>query len=450
MIGGLSFYFAGIYWISLYLGPAPLIALALLEAIIFSAGCLAMVIVWRFLESRLGHRRLWLQATALASVWSAREWVSTHLPYGGFPWLRVSQALADSPLNKWAWFGGLAWLTFVGSFLGILGALAWLHRKDFGRPQWVFAGVIAAVLIAFPLVIHPSNSAEAGTIRVAAVQGNAKAGLFANEQWGSILENHLRQTRALMKTAQGSRAQLVVWPENASDISPIDYPQAASKISALVDEINKPLILGTTRQHGKRIYNSSILWLPGSKLAAVYDKKRPVPFAEYVPDRPFWHGIAPTLIDLIQRGFAPGHRSGIFKVAGTSAGVLICFEIAIDDISRDLVDQGAQLIISQTNNADFGHSAETYQQAQLAKLQAIATGRAVVNISTVGISEVILPDGSIAAEVPVFKAASLVANVPLRTSATPAQTLSVYLELAINLFAATMCLLALLRLTRKN
>jgi apolipoprotein N-acyltransferase len=306
------------------------------------------------------------------------------------------------------------------------------------------------VLIIVPLFIHPSVAAEAGTLRVAAIQGNAKAGLFANTRWGSILENHLRQTRELMKTQQGRSAQLVIWPENAADISPIDYLQAAAKITALVNEIDKPLILGTTRQHGKRVYNSSLLWLPKSGLAAVYDKKRPVPFAEYVPDRPFWHGIAPSLIDLIQRGFAPGHRSGIFKVDGATTGVLICFEIAIDEINHELVQQGAQVIISQTNNADFGHSAETYQQAQLAKLQAIASGRAVVNISTVGVSEVILPDGSVVTKAPVFQPASLIASIPLRTSMTPAQNLSIYLELAVNLFAASLCLLALLGLTRKN
>lgn len=446
-LAGFCFYLSGIYWLSLYLGPEPLIALSLLEALIYAFGTALTALVWRYLKGGSAFKVL-LQATSLAVLFTAREWVSTHIPYGGFPWMRVSQALAGTWLSKWVFLFGISGLSLLAAFVAAVLALTIIHRNKLRAvPQVCIAPLATVVVFAVvPLLINPPATAEAGTLRVAGIQGNANAGLFSNEQWGSILRNHLRQTERLLKTPDGKSAQLVIWPENAADISPLDYPQAAAQIQNLVQDMNKPLIFGTTRSVGEKIFNSSVLWMPNTGPFAIYDKKRPVPFAEYVPDRPFWFALAPSLIGLISHGFSAGTQSGVFHLREKRLGVLICFEIAIDEINRELVSQGAQVIVSQTNNADFGRSAETYQQASLAKLQAIATGRAVVNISTVGVSAIFLPDGSVTHQLPVFKPASLVATVPLRTSLTPAQILGVYLELIDNLFALILCLLALPRM----
>ena len=48
----------------------------------------------------------------------------------------------------------------------------------------------------------------------------------------------------------------------------------------------------------------------------------------------------------------------------------------------------------QTNNADFRDTDENLQQLAFARMRAIETGRSVVNLSTVGTSQVIAPDGT--------------------------------------------------------
>jgi apolipoprotein N-acyltransferase len=163
-----------------------------------------------------------------------------------------------------------------------------------------------------------------------------------------------------------------------------------------------------------------------------YDKKRPVPFAEYVPDRDFWYQLAPDLIGLVSRGYAFGTRDGIFEFEGNSLGVLICFEIAIDEIGRELVSDGAEIILSQTNNADFGRSDETFQQAALARLRAIETGRTIVNISTVGVSLIFLPNGQVIDQLPIFEPGVMIQTVPLRTSITPAMVIGEAFDLTVN------------------
>jgi apolipoprotein N-acyltransferase len=168
-----------------------------------------------------------------------------------------------------------------------------------------------------------------------------------------------------------------------------------------------------------------------------------VPFAEYVPDHDFWYSLAPDLIGMISHGYTFGTRDGIFNLGDKSLGVLICFEIAIDDISRDLVHSGAQVILSQTNNSDFGRSDETFQQVAIAKLRAIETGRAVVNDSTVGVSAVFGPDGKVLAQLPTFEPGVMVTRVPLRTAITPAMTFGAGFDLTINAAAALLIALSI-------
>jgi apolipoprotein N-acyltransferase len=188
-----------------------------------------------------------------------------------------------------------------------------------------------------------------------------------------------------------------------------------------------------------------------SFITAWYDKTRPVPFAEYVPDRDFWYQLAPDLIGLVSRGYSFGTRDGIFSIQNKAdAGVLICFEIAIDDVGRDLVSEGAQVIFSQTNNADFGHSDETYQQGAFAKLRAIETGRAIVNISTVGLSMVYAPDGTKLDSLPVFEPGAMITQVPLRTSKTPAMIIGSSVDFFFNLAAALLTMIVLMTWLRKR
>jgi apolipoprotein N-acyltransferase len=282
--------------------------------------------------------------------------------------------------------------------------------------------------------VVPTES-ESGEVTVASVQGNANAGLFANAERGTFLRNHLEATELLADHPRRAEIDFIVWPENASDLNPQTNALAKLQIDAVVSKFQVPLILGAITESGDEVFNSSLYFVPGEGQIDQYDKKRPVPFAEYVPDRDFWYALAPDLVGLVSRGYAFGSRDGIFEFEGSKLGVLICFEIAIDDIGRELIAEGAEIILSQTNNADFGRSDETFQQAALARLRAIETGRAVVNISTVGVSKVFLPNGQVLDELPIFEPGVMVQTLPLRTSVTPAMIIGPSFDFVINTLA---------------
>jgi apolipoprotein N-acyltransferase len=422
-------------WLSLYLGPVPWIALSVMEALIFAVGAGAIAIVWRSAEMlRKSFYRNALMALIIATMWTARESVAINLPYGGFPWSRVAQALSESFLSQLVFFVGISGLTFISVFMTVVALLAIESGVKAIRSNLLgLAASLVAIATAWFFVVP--TSAESGELTVAAVQGNANAGLFANAERGTFLKNHLEATALLASHPQKEEIDFIVWPENASDLNPQANILALVQIQEVVSTYQVPIILGAITESDGAVFNSSLYFdVEGSQIDQ-YDKKRPVPFAEYVPDRQFWNQLAPDLIGLVSRDYAFGTRDGIFELDGNQLGVLICFEIAIDDIGRQLVAGGAQIILSQTNNADFGRSDETFQQAALARLRAIETGRTVVNISTVGVSRIFLPDGEIISELPIFEPGVMLEKVPLRTSITPAMAISPYFDPIVNLAA---------------
>ena len=80
-------------------------------------------------------------------------------------------------------------------------------------------------------------------------------------------------------------------------------------------------------------------------------------------------------------------------------------------------------------------------------MRAIETGRAVVNISTVGLSAIYLPDGKVLSEVEWYTPAAMVEDVPLYTGLTPAMFIGSLFDW-INLLIVLLVLTAI-RLRRR-
>ncbi|MBV9313661.1 MAG: apolipoprotein N-acyltransferase [Pseudonocardia sp.] len=421
---GLAYFVPLLSWVGIYVGPVPWLVLATLQALFVGVGCMAIA----------GLSRLRLAPLWAAAMWTATEAAMARVPFGGFPWGRVAFSQADGPFIRLAAYGGPPLVSFAVALTGF--ALAELVKRVVDPPaqrdRWpaATAAVLLPVLVAMALpgwLTAAGPARDAGQVTVAAVQGNVpRLGLEFNAQRRAVLDNHVRRTIELADDVAAGRVpapQLVIWPENASDIDPLRNPDAAAEINTAVTRIGVPILVGAVLvlPDGWHTANSALVWEPQLGLTQRNDKRRVQPFGEYLP----WRGFFRLFSEYADRAgfFVPGSGPGVVRMAGVPVGVAICWEVAFDDLVEDSVRNGAQLLAVPTNNATFGRSDMTYQQLAMSRLRAVKHDRTVVVAATSGASAIIAPDGSELARSGLFTPAALVERVPLRQTTTLATRL---------------------------
>ncbi len=426
LLHGLALFLPLVEWVAANAGPLALVLLPLSQAL-YLAGLGALLAV----ATRHRGWPLWT-----AGLWVLEEAVRGRVPFGGFTWGRLAFSQAEGPLLPYSAVGGAPLVSFVVALLGAV--LAWAIVQAGARPVRALAAVAAAAVVTPLLAAAVPVPVDGEPVRVALVQGNVpRLGLGFNAQRAAVLDNHVQATRRLAADVRAGRVpapELVIWPENASDIDPFADPVARRAIDAAVRDVGVPVLVGSlVDAPDGRILNSGIVWDPQTGAGARYVKRHPVPFGEYIPFRSLVRRVT-TRVDLVPRDFAAGDTPGVLRVGPVVLGDVICFEVAYDDLVRDVVTGGGQLIVVQTNNATFGRSAETRQQLAMGRLRAVEHGRSVLVAATSGISAVITPDGRLVAEQPVFTRGVLSATVPTRDATTLATRLGAAPEL---LLAAT-------------
>ena len=448
LLTGLVFFLVLLDWMRV-LGPDAWVLLALMCAS-FWAGAGALL-------PGLLSRRWWVLTVPL--LWVVMEALRERFPWGGFPWGRLAFGQADTVLVGWAALGGPALVTFAVA----LAATALLAAWDAVRGRQPWAGLLCAAVIGV-LVVGGALARGAGlggpdgpTEQIAIVQGNVpRLGLDFNAQRRAVLDNHVRETQQLaLEVAAGTQAQpvAVIWPENSSDIDPLRNADAGQQIDVAADAIGAPILVGGVvinpvdpprDDHPGTVLNVSLVWDPVTGPGESYVKRHPVPFGEYLPFRDILSRFI-TRFDRIPRDFAPGDEVGFLTIGPVPTGIVICFEIAYDDLVRDAVRAGGQVLVVQTNNATYGGTGQPEQQLAITRVQAVASGRTALVAATSGISAVIGPDGSTTWQTEEFTSDSTVTAVPMRAGLTPAMRIDGLSELI-----ALLALVALVLLGRRG
>ena len=421
---GSGFYLPHLVWADAATGLVPWIALTLL--------CAGMVglfgVAWSW--ARRGAviwSRARIQVPAFAIVWVGMEELQAVFPFGGFPWGRLAFSQADSPLGRWAWVAGTPLVSALVAVVGAVVALAVLalRKLDIGTTSGhlLLAGVVVASGWLLPLDTAP----EDGRLNVAAVQGNVPdRGLDSFSRAWEVLHNHVAGTYSLLDEVEPGELDIVLWPENSSDIDPRTDDAAWRAVQGVARAVDAPILVGTDEypETGGRL-NVSLLWDPGRGPVGRYVKQHPAPFGEYIPMREFARLFSEE-VDRVRTDMLAGSEPGYLQLDSprlereVGIGTVICFEVAYDDLVRDAVTVGAELLVVQTNNASFGRTDESTQQLAMSRLRAIEHGRATVQISTVGVSAIISPNGVVRERTGLFTAEQMIATLPLRSSLTPA------------------------------
>jgi apolipoprotein N-acyltransferase len=290
--------------------------------------------------------------------------------------------------------------------------------------------------------LAPGPDRDGRTETVAVVQGGLPdLGLSFETRAMQVLDNHVTQTLKLaaeIKAGTVPRPSLVLWPEDSSDVDPFLNAVAYAKIDRAVKAVGVPVLVGAILQGPGPTHrrNVGILWSPRTGPGARYTKRHPVPFAEYIPLRSIAEAVS-SAASTVTQDMVAGHGNGLMRGGPVPIGDVICFEVAYDGLVRSSVQAGAQLLVVQTNNATFGHTAETYQQLAMSQLRAVESGRTVVQVSTTGESAVIGPDGTIRQDSgALYTSSVMVATVPVRTAKTLATRVAAWPEYVLSALAA--------------
>jgi apolipoprotein N-acyltransferase len=152
-----------------------------------------------------------------------------------------------------------------------------------------------------------------------------------------------------------------------------------------------------------------------------------------------------TRFDRLSTDFYAGDFAGSVSVRNQRLGVLICYEVAFDQLWQSNAESADYLLIL-TNNATYGGTKQPWQQLNITKLQAISIGKPVIVASTSGISAIIDSSGEIQQIISKNESGTLIADLPRALNVAP----STVMAIIVNYFALGLLLSNLIYFSIRN
>ncbi|MEA1928489.1 MAG: apolipoprotein N-acyltransferase [Candidatus Auribacterota bacterium] len=344
--------------------------------------------------------------------WVALEYLRTYL-FSGFPWnlLGISQ-VRIIPLIQISAITGVYGVSFLLVLVNAVLAYLWLSfHHGSKRRRWisivVVIGIISGTLIYGFRVPEKKelNSSGEESLAVTLIQG----GILQELKWKpSLAAANFKIYLELSREALESGSDLVIWPESALPYYIDRHKSIQRTLSRLATKGDSCLLIGGDYRPLSPpggIYNSAYFFTPGETGWERYDKTHLVPFGEYTPLKrflPFISSVVPW-----EEDFSAGEdiilfnlpRSAISGSRVCRLGTLICFEDIFPGLVRDMVLQGAGLLVNITNDAWYGRTIAPYQHAYASIFRAIENRIYLARSTNTGYSCIIDPYGNVVGEV---------------------------------------------------
>jgi len=392
-------------------GVALFVAMA---AILGLYGALFAVLVHRLrLDERFAP---WL---LVPLAWAAVEYLRTYF-LTGFPWNLIATALIDYP--SFVALDRFAGPYFLGALLVVPSTVIawWLTQKPNHVARVVVGGSLGILLLVWwgtGLVASKLNlrSRGAEVVTAALLQPNITQHMRWDES--NVLAIY-RKMIGMTVQAATKGAKIVVWPESTVPLSYTDTAFYRDEIESLSKQYDVDIILGsvaTDPTRPGRIWNSAFLVSNGTTVGH-YDKMRLVPFGEYVPLRRVLFFAEKLVRAVGEFEFGANDQPLVGK---KSYGPAICYEVVYPQIARTQVKNGADVIVTITNDAWYDGTSAPAQHLWQARMRAVETDRYVLRAATTGISAFIDPAGQEKSAIPMGRDGTIYAAFESRNSITP-------------------------------
>ena len=392
LLGGMAFFGTLLHWLYTlkeWTGPEILL-IYLLLIIYLSLYWGGFGAAYTLLRRRL---RTFPRALAVPALWVLLE-LARASGRLGFSWGDLGYALYRRT--------ELVQLTSITGVWGLSFTVVWVNYLLFltvrGRDWRPFVGAILVWALLFQLgsaALH--RIPEGRELHLAIVQPN-----IPQERKGSPadIEVLLSKYQGLLAQVDVARVDLVVLPESILPAYLLRQPEYLEPFSEFAEQNGIHLLFGTIDYREGKFYNTAALLPPQGEVLAEYDKVQLVPFStEYVPFRERlerW-GLGRLLEQLAPAELTPGEGFFPLESALGKIATPICFESTFSHVSRGFVRNGAEILITVTNDAWFDRSLALPQHFSFGVLRAVETGRWFVQAANTGISGVISPGGEIIA-----------------------------------------------------
>lgn len=471
---GFGFFLAGLWWIgSAVLVEADQFAWALPLAV---AGIPAGLALFWGLASGIASL-FWTsnlqKVMALTASFALAEFARGHV-LTGFPWNAIGYGAMPSPVfMQSASLVGLWGVTLLTIFAAFLPASLVAKTSSVGqrRPALVLLTVMGL------LSIHTgfgfwrlATIAAHEPVENAPVLRLVQPNISQEDKWRRGNEDAVFQSYLDLTSMPGlSDVDGVIWPESAFPFLIMQTPDALARIDSVLPDATT-LLTGAVRvKPPERIFsdtppklkffNSLLVFDDRAQRQHVYDKRRLVPFGEFMPfgDQLEKWGI--TNLVNIPGGFAKGTNGNLIAFSPTSdtgsalppASILICYE-AIFPGSFDLnfpqnsqsptTGMRAEWLLNITNDAWFGKLAGPYQHFHQTRLRAVEEGLPLARVANTGISAMIDPYGRIVQKIELGETGIIDVALPKALNPT---SYSKSRDLAFAILMALFCATLLIR-----
>jgi apolipoprotein N-acyltransferase len=326
-------------------------------------------------------------------LWVAIELARTRI--SAFPWDLLGITQVDNiPLTRIATVTGVYGLSFEIMLVNVAFAAAFLVTRS-KRKTLLGAALTAAFLLQVgrwasfpPLVADRTALLLQQNLPVADTEP------WTRDHFDAILREFSADSLKLAPPPS-QHPDLIVWPESPAPFQTND-PFFRDAISTLARQAQAWVVVGSIGvDHPGAVFNSAALVSPTGEWDGRYNKIHLVPFGEYVPFASVF-SFAGGLTQAVGN-FTHGSSRAPLLAGDNKLGIFICYESIFPDEIRQLVAQGAQVLVNVSNDGWYGDSGAWAQHLNQARMRAVENHSWLLRDTNTGLTASIDPYGRVVA-----------------------------------------------------
>ena len=360
----------------------------------------------------------------IAVLWLGIEFLRTFFPVDFF-WAALGHSqYSNKVILQWASIGSVYIISFMIVWISLY-FYTLICRKHCKKEGMVLAAVLVLLfsysawqLISFKSET-PAKEIKVGLMQPAINQYDINA---KEENVFEMLRVFIDQLNTFDRDTD-----LVVWHEAAM---PLRIPIGFDNFDYVMERYftraynfpNQIVGMDMVDRSELNFFNAAG-FIQDGKIRKIYKKIKLAPFGEYLPYSNVLRSLGLSILVPEYSGdFVRGTEYTVYDYGTFKASILICYDGTFSENVAGFVKNGAELLVNISNDAWFGNSSETFQHGMFYPFRAVETGRTIVRSANVGISEILLPDGSIENATKFLERTTINRKIPLYDKTT------IYLE----------------------